>query len=143
RPRWLQWSWWSWWLRRILGLLLVLIVGGVALYLLHRHRSQQRLEEALAEMDRDHPGWQWDEIEKARAPVPDHENGGLCVLAAGRHLPQGWTGGPAVELLPQVPAHERLTGEQARLLEAELGQRQDALVEARRLANRETGRFTV
>jgi hypothetical protein len=143
RPRLLQWSWWSCWLRRALGALLVLLVGAVVLYLLHRHRLQQRLDETLAEMDREHPGWRLDEIEASRETVPDAENGALCVLAAGQHLPFNWDGSSLEEPLRWRPANRRLTPEHARDIEAELTARRAALAEASRLTNRETGRYKI
>src|SRR2546423_1684278 len=68
--RWVRWL--------LVTLLLLLMIGGVAFGVRHR-LAVDRLAEATAEQDANHPGWRLDDIEAARADVPDDENGALIV----------------------------------------------------------------
>ena len=52
---------------------LTLAVGYV-LYAIRYYQIATRLKEALAEMDRTDPGWRLQDVEAARAVVPDAEN---------------------------------------------------------------------
>ena len=59
------------WVAGLLGALLASITGP----LLYDHwRTGLDLERALAEMDQSEPGWRLEDLEAARAVVPDEEN---------------------------------------------------------------------
>jgi hypothetical protein len=130
------------WVRRVLLALLITAAVGVVRYLYLREKYRRDLEEAAAEMDRDHPGWRLHEREAARRPIADADNGALCVSAAARRFPP-----PPVEIeappLKDTPANEKLPPEAFQKLEATLAPLQGALAEARRLEARENGRFPV
>ena len=83
-------------LRRILlvAVLLVAAVVGVCVYVIHER--DRELREAIAEADRVDPGWRFENMEAARADVPDAENGARLVLAAHTAM-------PARGLAPAVP----------------------------------------
>ena len=72
---------WMRWLKRIsCGLLILLIpvmtllILGVCFGVWRHHTIQQRLDKALAELDRTDPGWRLEDIEAAREQIPENEN---------------------------------------------------------------------
>src|SRR6267378_4265851 len=77
------------WRRRlIVGIVAVLGVGVGGFAFLFYHEAD--LEQAVAEADRLDPGWRLEEMEAARAAVPDAENGAVLVLAAHPLIPARW-----------------------------------------------------
>jgi hypothetical protein len=135
-PRWVRWFLWA------LLLLLAITAAGLGV----RHKiAVDRLAEATAAQDALDPGWKWEDIEAARAQVPEDENGALIVRDAVKQLPKEW---PPEELrtlasnatdTPDVP----LAPELRLRLRGELEAVAPALREARRLTDRPTGRFAV
>ena len=91
RPR----PWWRRWLRRALTALLLAVVGAGVYFAYRHYRTVAALEEALAALDRDEPGWRLQQIEAARTRVPDGENSARVVIAANGLLPRGWPVGVA------------------------------------------------
>jgi hypothetical protein len=75
--------WWA----ILVGALLLAVAAGLylAMYL-----SDRQLREAIAEADRLDPGWRFEDLEAARAPVPDAENGAKLVWAAGNQMPRSF-----------------------------------------------------
>jgi hypothetical protein len=49
-----------------------------------------RLERELARLDRDDPGWRFDDLQAARAVVPDDRNLALRLLAIRKQMPANW-----------------------------------------------------
>src|SRR5690242_8246987 len=84
RRRWFRWVAWP-----LLGLLLLLLIAGVALGVRHK-LAVDRLAEATAATNALDPGWRLDDIEAARAPVPDETNGVLALRETAKLLPKGW-----------------------------------------------------
>src|SRR5436305_14504192 len=79
---------WSRLLRRsVLSILVLVPIGGAAdhVYCL---RERQRLAAALAELDATDPGWRLEDIEAARAVVPEQENSAPLILTAYSQIPQ-------------------------------------------------------
>src|ERR1043166_7953341 len=77
----------------IVGTLAVPVLGaGVVGLFFFFHDTD--LHDAIAEADRLDPGWRFEEMEAARAVVPDADNGALVVLAAHRLIPPKWLPGP-------------------------------------------------
>lgn len=67
--------WWPW----VLGAMLLVLVGvpiGFHLWLIWR------VDQAVAELNRQEPGWRMSEMLAAQSPIPDGENGALVALAA-------------------------------------------------------------
>jgi hypothetical protein len=105
-----------------------------------RERAEFALKTLSNELDGSDPNWRLDQIEAARARVPDEHNSAPRVLAARRSLPKEWPRGPAYPfegLSPVAP----LSAERARALEQELAGLAEALAEARALAELPAGRF--
>jgi hypothetical protein len=137
RPPWLRW------LYRIGLTVLIVVLSGAGVYLYNRQQNLKRLEEAIERLDQEEPGWQLEQIEAARAQVPDAANGAHCVLAARKTLPRGWKGTDDDGFLVQLPANVRLGEELATLLEKDWRAGKEARTEALRVIERETGRYPI
>ncbi len=100
-----------------------------------------KLSEILADLDRQEPGWRWQDLEAARPVVPDDDNAALQLQAAFRVQPA--TGGADVLAgrLRDLSPTERLSDEDAAGLAYELREQRAALAEARKLADLPRGRF--
>src|SRR5215469_14927626 len=83
-------SWWRRWLKRVGWGLLVLLIVAICLWSGRHHAIQERLDEALGELDRSEPGWRLADIEAAREQIPEEENSARVVVAAARLLPKDW-----------------------------------------------------
>jgi hypothetical protein len=126
------------------GLVLLALISGY--YYAQHWAAVNRLEEATAEMDAQHPGFRIEELEAARANIPDEENGALIALAAMKLLPQGQPSPdiPGSEVLApsaESPPYKHLNELQRESLADELESLHPALVEARKLVHYSTGRY--
>jgi hypothetical protein len=85
------------WTRRVLmwlgGTLLMATAGVAAYHTVEDRRARAEMDKAISELDTSDPGWRLEDIEAARAVVPDGENSARVVVAAARELPRDW---PAV-----------------------------------------------
>src|SRR5262245_16707655 len=108
--------------------LLMLLAGAVS-----RHRARSGLARAIAETDENYPGWRLADLEGARLPVPDAENGALCVLAAAELLPDSWPRRDLREVAFGGRLGKTPTPAQVALVRAELARVGPALREARKL----------
>jgi hypothetical protein len=126
---------------------LAVFAGGVCLYVYVT--SDGELRDAIAEADRLDSGWRFEEMEAARAAVPDAENGALVVLAARALMPVKWmvpppTGAPSLEdRLAELSPLERPNFTDLAELRAELAKAAAALEKARQLADLPRGRYQV
>jgi hypothetical protein len=131
-----------WFLWSLLILFVLLAICGVYLTVNHS-QAVDRLAAATAEQDANHPGWRLEDIEAARAAVPDDENGILIVLATAKLLPPEWSRSsfefPKRDADP--PPNWHLTAEERNRLRVELESVNPARAEARKLATRSTGRY--
>jgi hypothetical protein len=136
------------WRRRLrrgtLAILLLCLVGGA--YLFYAVKSgESHLQLTIAEIDRQDPGWRLEELEARRQAVPPEQNSAFLLRAvlALRTTPWPAQQNQFEEMLrdpvPTVPLHQR----DAVALRAELKKSQQALVEARKLADLPTGRFPI
>jgi hypothetical protein len=131
------------WLRRIVVILLLALIGlGVRSYYSHR-KTVTGLEAALAELDREEPGWRLKDIEAARAVVPDSENGALCVAETSKLLPPKWPSEELDRQFSDVPPPEQLGPADYADLCKELDALRPAMEEAHKLAMRPNGRYKV
>jgi hypothetical protein len=124
---------------------LLLLTGVVLLYGYLLLAADRRLREALAEADRLDPGWRLNELEAARAVVPEAENSATVLLAAHRVLPpqNEWPDYQLVEELTQLAPTERLPQNQVAILRAALDRAQPTVAKARELADARQGRYTI
>jgi hypothetical protein len=138
------------WRRRLLWVVLTLVAVLAGGCFLVSYLVEEEWRDAVAEADRLDPGgWQLDDLEAARAAVPDDRNAALRVLAAQKLLPTGWPtwptdDGPALDLkFDDVPPPTQLSPPQTRALAAVLADARPALAEARRLSDLPTGRYPI
>src|SRR5689334_11638409 len=73
------------WFVAFLALMVLLMVGA---YYWRVRTLEARIEEAVAALDRDCPGWRLADVVAAREPVSDDKNGALIVLKAHQLLPK-------------------------------------------------------
>jgi hypothetical protein len=104
------------------------------------HEAGKQLRAAIAEADRLDPHWRFDDLEAARASVPDERNAALAVLYVNRLLPTGWQAG-----LMRLDSPKRPLGSvaAAAAVRAELAKLAPAVAEARRLADLSEGRYSI
>jgi hypothetical protein len=121
-------------------LLQFVLVGFGAWVLYKRHRVARAAAAAVAELDRTEPGWRLKDIEAAREALPEEENSARVVVAVRSLLPRGWPPQELSDALDSLPPPQRLTPEQAALLEAQLQAVAPAVAEARKLAGLPRGR---
>jgi hypothetical protein len=139
-----RWSgrWGVWFLLALIGCI-ALVVGK---YSYNRHQSVQKLQAAVAELDRTDPGWRLADVEAARAVVPEGANSAPVVKEAFRLMPKDWPGADNLERishLPQGPPQVLLNDEDAAWLRKELQQQQTALGEAHKMAELPHGRYPI
>jgi hypothetical protein len=136
-------SLWRYWLKRLGWTVLILLVTLVCTLAFRHHQSSKRLQEALAELDRAEPGWRLQDIEAARARVPDEENSAPITLDAASRLPGSWPSLDFSARFADLPPPERLSDEDYRLLGQELDRVGPALQVARSLADMPHGRHRI
>ncbi len=130
-------------------LALIAAVGGLAVYVLHKKTPtadplppayfDERLREAVAEVDRLDPRWRFDDLEADRARVPAEENAAPLVMASALLIPAKWNG-----LDDSIDLRVRLrNGELDKNPRAEIEPARAALFEARQLAGFSRGRHAV
>jgi hypothetical protein len=102
------------------------------------------LDAALTERDRETPGWRLHELEAARATVSNADNGATLVLASTELLGKRWpTRTEVADLFKNVDVHTPLSGPQANTLRAEMTRVRLAVVAARKLDGKATGRYPI
>ncbi len=138
------------WLKRVgyglMGLLilaLILLLLAIPVWAWWHNLVQQRLDEALAELDRTDPGWRLEEIESAREKIPEGENSARVVLAVARLLPKNWPSQEFEDLFAHLKPEVQLHQVEFERLEEALRTAQPALEEARKLANMPRGRHRI
>jgi ABC-type transport system involved in multi-copper enzyme maturation permease subunit len=140
------------WARRIMRSALVGAAGlaVVAAGSVARHWERERaLRTIVSELDRRSPGWRLEDLDQARAPVPDWRNGALLVLEAGASLPPDWPGSggePALDKRLRAVLASAARGEPAKVedllaVRAARDAAGTAVVEARALADLPDGRY--
>jgi len=126
----------------IVASFLVAIAYWVSKYLIdNRPEDPDSINQVVADLDKQEPGWQLEAFEAKGPPIPDDQNGALCLLAARKLLPEKW---PTSDFLNQLPSDlwpEQLNEKQINLLRNELTQRRAALEEAHKLENLPAGRY--
>ncbi len=136
---------WVGWLKGIgwcVLILALLIVLGVFWY---QGRMAGKLQEMLAELDCNDPGWRLREIEVARDNPPEEENSARVVAEAARQMPQQWPSADfsRKELLRSLSPNEMLSGEDFVLLSRELAGVRAALATVGKLADMPRGRHPI
>lgn len=128
------------WLKCIVSGLLILLILAVCAWTCLPHAAQQRLNEAMAELDRDDPGWRLEDIEAAREQIPEEENSARVIAAAVKLLPRRWPPQELADRIATLTPQVRMAPEEFQRLKQELDNVQPALKEARKLADMPRGR---
>jgi hypothetical protein len=145
----------------VVALLVLPVLGLVGAFFYYAAAADWELRAAIAEADRLGPPWRLEDVEAARAVLPDARNSAVAAMAAKRLLPNRWPAwewplpgedrfnGPGAkraalqesfqDLQPQQPLNE----EQIATLRAELQRAGPALAEARKLAGLPEGRYPI
>ena len=135
----------------ILVLVSVLLAPGLA-YVIPAWRAERSLHDALSETDRLHPGWRLEDLEAARARLPEATNAALHVLGVGDVLPARWhcTGEKPsdaerkrLDAVTRLAPTQCLTPRTLQSLQADLNEVGAALARARALMDLSEGRFPV
>jgi hypothetical protein len=136
-------AWRRSWVLRVCLPVAALACLAVGYLVLSRSAAEGRLRAAIAELDRTDPGWRLEDLEAARAPVTDDENGALVVLRAAALMGKS-DGSEALDAaLHKVEPPAQLDPDLAARLDANLNDLGPALAEARKLADFSTGRFLI
>jgi hypothetical protein len=125
---------------RALLVLLMLALVPVGIYLYQLWTASGRLESLLAELDRSEPGWRLWEMEGRKPALPEGKNSALIIKKA--RLPSSRKQDFMVDDLKLQP-YQTLTPLQAARLREYLDQYEPNLLEARRLVDYPTGRFSI
>jgi hypothetical protein len=134
------------WLRALeTGCQVALLIGLLSFGIRHWIVTS-RLEAEFAKLDRTDPGWRLQDIEAARAVVPDEENSALRVTDIGERLP--WLPKPWIEedfatKLQDVPPQNRLAPEQLAHLIARVKDVGPILEDARGISALSRGRYPI
>jgi hypothetical protein len=138
RPRW--WQRWSvWFLLAVLACLAVPFCDRAY----HHHAVAKELENALADMDRQEPGWHLKDVEAARAVIPDDQNCTVVVRDAFGRLPHGWPSAELSDRFYNLSPQERLDDADAAFLHDAMSEVQRVLADARKAATRPNGRWPI
>jgi hypothetical protein len=140
----------------VLALLVVAFVGGSIAYMVWT--AEAGLLDAIAEADRNDPGWRLQDLESNRRQMPDEENIGLVVMAAKKAMPPGWPfwdyftsqqleDSPASKQLQysfnNLKPQNQLSAEQIKALRDETKRADAAIQEAMKALNMSWGRFPI
>jgi hypothetical protein len=153
RPRRRRWPY-------VVGVLLVPVVVGLALYLYFSAVSDRDLKAVIAETDETDPHWRLADVEADRAVVPDAQNSGVVAMAAKQLLPKNWPAWDRPSQDPDTPEaqaqrqalsdsfgdlepQQQLNKDQIEALRAELKRAEPALAQARKIAGLPQGRYPI
>jgi hypothetical protein len=128
----------------IAGLALVSIIALLAgAYTYRIHLAQRELEQTLAALDRDEPGWRLKNLEEKRRTVPEDQNSGPIILKLRAQMPPNWWKDDPKETWHELGPGEELPPSQASLLGEKIVKVEKLLPELRLLADRPRGHFPI
>ncbi|HEY7328121.1 MAG TPA: hypothetical protein VH592_10795 [Gemmataceae bacterium] len=125
-----------------LGLLILAMLTALGVFW-HRDKMASKLQQMMAEMDRTDTGWRLEDIEAARAEVPDEDNSARVILEAAKQMPKRWPSADFHEEHYRLPPNELVSGEDFVVLSRELASAREALMIADKLADMPHGRHQI
>jgi hypothetical protein len=109
----------------------------------HFYQMSIRFQAALDDMDKNHPGWRFKDIEAARAVVPDDENSALRVTEMVKLLPDQWIDDKLEGEVESLPPEIQMTPAQLDRVQQALDKVRPASEIMRTLADLPRGRFPI
>jgi hypothetical protein len=148
------------WLLITIGIILAVLLGFTGYSLWHSHDGDIRLQNALAETDRQDPGWRLEDLEAKRTVYPDSRNSGPLLIEAVQRLPRSWprwrfpqapeNKGQSMEqlvdlgvALDQGDPPRELSADETTALREELARVADVLPLARKIVDFPGGRYPI
>jgi ABC-type transport system involved in multi-copper enzyme maturation permease subunit len=134
--------------RRLVGWLLFLspVIMALGWYGYSHLAAEKSLEEMVASLNRSDPGWRLEEIEAARAVVPDEENSARVIREVKIHFPGDWDVGRGqkfYELFQDLAPEKQLNDKQVQELTEYFERLEPFLIVARRLIDMPRGRAPI
>jgi hypothetical protein len=136
-------------IRTALGVAFLVLLALLGWWVYRAFIDDWKLRQAEAEADRLDPGWRFEDLEGARAAVPDAENGAVQVLAVVEILravvlPPPPAQGPSLDqVVAELSPEVRLNAEMLRQVQANVNPAAEAFAAARRLADFPRGRYRI
>lgn len=135
----------------VLTLILLVIALPACFVFFMQNLTRSRILEAEAEADRLDPGWRLEDLEAARAKIPDAENSALVVIETARRMPPKWInwalpaaeGNSLYDSLQERALNLQLLEKQREGLRAKLQEAAPALDYGSKLASMPRGRFPI
>jgi type II secretory pathway pseudopilin PulG len=144
----------------IVALPALVILMGIGVYVYLIVSAESELRAAITETDRLDPRWRLEDVEADRTVVPEAENSAALAIAAKQQLPNPWPfwdappgaqdpadAGPKRQALQEsfrdLEPQRQLTDEQTTALRTAMATAAAALSEARKLADRSEGRYSI
>src|SRR5437870_293415 len=127
-------------LRWFLVTSLMVMIGLLVRHYWKVHLAQQDLEQVIAQLDRDDPVWQLEDVEKSRKVIADAENSALLVKEISASLPAGWRDDDLSKMLDDYPPNHRLREASCKLLKDTLQPLADRVARFRQLDQFPQGR---
>lgn len=128
----------------ILIFFLLIVVGGVGLYMYVARLADQRLKDVIARVDQLDPGWRLEELEAKRVKLPDNENSAVRVMAATKlKATDAISNDDESRHFTDVPSHKQLNARQIELLRVYRKIMEPALTEVKPIADMPKGRYVV
>ena len=134
---------WRRWFRAVEFAVQLTVAVLYVIYAVHFCRMTVAFRSALAEMDRDHPGWRLDDVQKARAEVPDAANAASRVVELCQGLPENGIDEEWAAQVERLPPQTQLSPDQLAGLRRTLDAVRPALEAARKLADCPKGRYSI
>jgi hypothetical protein len=129
--------------RTAIAIALTTIAVLLAVWWYLRWAEERDFRHALAEADQSDPGWRFEDIEAARAVIPDEQNAALVVASVHDVLEK--LGNPHIELIAiavRTPENSPLSTVDAEKLKQILDGCRSQRAEARRLAQLPVGQYS-
>jgi hypothetical protein len=134
------------WKRLCVGaaLFVLAMIGlGMGQHYWQESRNGNALQRVVANLDETDPGWRLEEIEAARATIPDDRNSARTVMTAHSLMPRRAFDDTFLHPFNDLSVAKLLEAERMGLLETKLGSLQSAILEARKLADMPEGRHNL
>jgi hypothetical protein len=126
------------------ALFLLLVVPPISgVFLVKSRQAEQRLQEAIAQLDQSDPGWRLASMEAERTVIPNQINSALRIATAHQLLPYPWPGADFNDSLPDLDLTQPLTNKELSLFLEEMHRTQPARTALAGMEDLPVGRFPI